>query len=68
MKYTTSLFSQILQVIPRISFMQMVRKCGAEFRAKGFSSWEIKLIFELHNLAKKSVSGLIGTFISWTIE
>jgi hypothetical protein len=40
MKYTTSLFSQILQVVPRISFMQMVRNCGAERYSKGFSSWD----------------------------
>ena len=40
MKYTTSLFSQILQVIPRASFMQLVRNRGAEYQSKGFSSWD----------------------------
>ena len=40
MKFTTSLFSQILQIIPRVSFMKLVRECGAERHAKGFSSWD----------------------------
>ena len=39
MKFTTSLFSQILQITPRVSFSQMVRQFGAERHAKGFSSW-----------------------------
>jgi len=40
MKFTTSLFSQILQVMPRSSFFRLVHKCGAERHAKGFSSWD----------------------------
>ena len=40
MKFTTSLFSQILQVIPRTSFLRLVHACGAERHAKGFSSWD----------------------------
>jgi hypothetical protein len=40
MKFTTSLFSQILQVIPRTSFLRLVHECGAERHAKGFSSWD----------------------------
>jgi len=40
MKFTTSLFSQILQVMPRVSFSRLVHKCGAERHAKGFSSWD----------------------------
>ncbi len=40
MKYTTSLFSQILQVVPRNSFLLLVHECGAERHAKGFSSWD----------------------------
>jgi hypothetical protein len=40
MKFTTSLFSQILQVIPRVSFSRLVHECGAERHAKGFSSWD----------------------------
>ena len=40
MKYTTSLFSQILQVVPRPTFMHLVCKCGAKYGAKGFSSWD----------------------------
>lgn len=40
MKFTTSLFSQILQIVPRVSFVRLVRQCGAERHAKGFSSWD----------------------------
>jgi len=40
MKFTTSLFSQILHIMPRHSFMRMVQECGAERHAKGFSSWD----------------------------
>ena len=40
MKFTTSLFSQILQVVPRNSFLRLVHQCGAERHAKGFSSWD----------------------------
>jgi hypothetical protein len=39
MKFSTSLFSQILQIVPRISFARLVRECGAR-HAKGFSSWD----------------------------
>ena len=39
MKFTTSLFSQILQIIPRVSFAKLVHECGAERHAKGFPSW-----------------------------
>jgi len=34
------MFSQILQVIPRISFLRLVHQSGAERHAKGFSSWD----------------------------
>jgi hypothetical protein len=40
MKFTTSLFSQILQIIPRVSFLRLVHECRAERHAKGFSSWD----------------------------
>jgi hypothetical protein len=40
MKFTTSLFSQILQIIPHISFTNLVHECEAERHAKGFSSWD----------------------------
>jgi len=40
MKFTTSLFSQILQIVPRTSFLQLVHECGAERHAKGFPSWD----------------------------
>ena len=31
---------QILQVVPRNSFLRLVYECGAERHAKGFSSWD----------------------------
>jgi Domain of unknown function (DUF4372)/Transposase DDE domain len=40
MKFTTSLFSQILKIIPRVSFTRLVHECRAERYAKGFSSWD----------------------------
>src|SRR4030042_4550447 len=40
MKFTTSLFSQILQIVPRVSFLRLVYECRAERHAKGFSSWD----------------------------
>ena len=40
MKFSTSLFSQILQVVPRVSFCRLVYECRAERHAKGFSSWD----------------------------
>ncbi len=40
MKFNTSLFSQILQIMPRASFLRLVHKTGAERHAKGFSSWD----------------------------
>lgn len=40
MKFTTNMFSQILQIIPRLSFAELVHKHQAERCAKGFSSWD----------------------------
>ena len=40
MKFSTSLFSQILQIMPRPSFMRLVYDSKAERHAKGFSSWD----------------------------
>jgi len=37
-KYS-SLFSQMLALFPRLEFEKFVRKTGAEYAAKGFSSW-----------------------------
>ncbi|MDO8672043.1 MAG: IS4 family transposase, partial [Dehalococcoidia bacterium] len=39
MNFTTSLFCQILHVVPRNSFLRLVHQRGAERHAKGFSSW-----------------------------
>jgi hypothetical protein len=40
MQFNTNLFSQIIHIIPRSSFAQLVHECGAERHAKGFSSWD----------------------------
>ena len=40
MKFTTNLFSQILQIMPRSSFLHLVHESGAERCAKGFASWD----------------------------
>jgi hypothetical protein len=39
MAHNTSLFSQILQVIPRSTFARLVRETKSERDSKGFSSW-----------------------------
>ena len=40
MKFSTSLFSQILQIMPRSSFSRLVYDSKAERHAKCFSSWD----------------------------
>jgi len=40
MQFNTNLFSQIIHIIPRSSFAQLVHECGAERHSKGFSSWD----------------------------
>jgi len=39
MVLTSSLFSQLLQQIPRTTFFQLIRKHDAEKHAKGFTCW-----------------------------
>ncbi|MGB9577795.1 MAG: DUF4372 domain-containing protein [Halothiobacillaceae bacterium] len=39
MKASSSMFSQILKLIPRIEFERIVKETGAEYRSKGLSSW-----------------------------
>lgn len=39
MKASCSMFSQILKLIPRSDFERIVKNTGAEYRAKGLSSW-----------------------------
>lgn len=34
-----SIFSQLLQLFPRVEFQQLVKKTGAEYHARGFASW-----------------------------
>lgn len=40
MRFNSSLFAQILQVIPRWRFMRLVTEANAERASKGFSSWD----------------------------
>ena len=40
MKFNTSLFSQILQVVPRTRFARIVKGCKAERHSKGFTCWD----------------------------
>jgi hypothetical protein len=40
MKFSTNMFSQILQIIPRTTFARLVHESGSERHAKGFSSWD----------------------------
>ena len=39
MTASCSMFSQILKLIPRTDFQQIVQQTGAEYRSKGLSSW-----------------------------
>jgi hypothetical protein len=34
-----SIFSQLLQLFPRVEFQQLVKKTGAKYHARGFASW-----------------------------
>ncbi len=47
MKYNTSLFGQILQVIPRRRFAQIVRTRKTERHSKGFTCWDefVSMVF-----------------------
>jgi hypothetical protein len=38
-KASCSMFSQVLKLIPRLEFQQIVKETAAEYRAKGVSSW-----------------------------
>jgi hypothetical protein len=40
MKFTTNVFSQILQIIPKTTFARLVFETRSEHCAKGFSSWD----------------------------
>jgi len=40
MKYNSSLFSQILHVIPRFKFARAVHETGAERHSKGYTCWD----------------------------
>jgi len=40
MKFTTSLFGQVLQIVPRGEFLRLVREHRAERHAKGFTCWD----------------------------
>lgn len=47
MKSSTNIFGQILEIMPRATFMRLVHKTCAERHAKGFSSWDqyVAMIF-----------------------
>ena len=40
MKYSTSLFAQLLQELPRIEFTRLVHETQAERHSKGFTCWD----------------------------
>jgi len=40
MKFTTNLFGQILQIIPRLTFLRIAHQHKVERNTKGFSSWD----------------------------
>ena len=40
MKYSTSLFAQLLQLLPKSDFVRLVRETQAERHSKGFASWD----------------------------
>jgi len=40
MQFSTNLFSQIVHLVPRLTFAQLVNQTQAERYAKGFSSWD----------------------------
>ena len=40
MKYSTSLFCQLLQLIPKTTFARLVKETDAERHAKGFRCWD----------------------------
>ena len=40
MRYSSSLFAQILQIIPRGRFVRCVRRHGGERHSKGFTCWD----------------------------
>ena len=40
MNYNTSLFAQILQLLPRTEFARLVKRTGVERHSKGFASWD----------------------------
>jgi hypothetical protein len=40
MQYSSSLFSQLLQVVPRVEFQRLVKELCAERDAKGFTCWD----------------------------
>jgi hypothetical protein len=65
-KYS-SLFSQMLALFPRLEFERLVRQTGAEYAAKGFSSWGhfVAMLFcqlgQAHSL-RESCNGLASCF------
>ena len=52
MKASCSMFSQLLKLIPRIEFERLVKESGAEYRAKGLTSWSQFVAMLFCQLAK----------------
>ena len=62
-----SLLSQILELVPRVEFAEIVRKHEAERGAKGFSSWDqfVSMLFcqlgQAHSL--REIVGGLGSML-----
>ncbi len=39
MSYTNTILGQMLQMFPRLEFQRLVKDTGAEYHARGFTSW-----------------------------
>jgi len=62
MAYNTSLFGQILNIIPQTAFMRAVRDAKAERHSKGFSSWDqfVAMLFWQFTQSKSLLEGSDG--------
>ena len=68
-----SIFSQILQLIPRLEFESAVRQHNAEHHARGFSSWGQFIAMLFCQLGTPSRCGIFvedwlpakGSFVMW---
>ncbi len=64
-----SLLGQILELVPRVKFAEIVRRRGAEKASKGFSSWDqfVAMLFcqlgQAHSL--REIVGGLGATTRW---